>query len=51
VQILDVINCDVCGPINVKSLGGVTYFVTFIHDTSKKVWDFSIKRKYQVLDT
>jgi transposase InsO family protein len=45
------VHSDVCGPINVKSLGGVAYFVTFIDDASKKVWDFPIKSKDQVLDT
>ena len=40
-----------CGTINVKSLGGATYFVTFIDDASKKVWDFLIKSKDQFFET
>jgi hypothetical protein len=35
------------GPINIKSLGGDAYFVTFIDDASKKVLDFLIKEKDQ----
>ena len=47
-KILDLIQSDVCGPINVKSLGGATYFVTFSDDASKNVWPFPIKSKDQV---
>jgi len=43
------VHSDVCGPINIKSLGGDYYFVTFIDDASKKVWDLPIKGKDQVL--
>jgi hypothetical protein len=35
-KILDLVHSNVCGPINIKSLGGVAYFVTFIDDASKK---------------
>ena len=39
-----------CGPINVKSLGGASYFVTFIDDASKKVWAYPMKKKGKVFD-
>jgi len=45
------VHYDFCGPINVKSLGWDSYFVTFIDNGSKNVWGFPIKRKDQVLDT
>ena len=50
-KILGLIHSDVCGLINVKSLGGVAYFVTFIDDASKKVWVFPTKSKDQVYET
>ena len=39
---------DVCGPMRDKSLGGASYFVTFIDDASRKVWAFALKSKDQV---
>jgi hypothetical protein len=49
-KILDMVYYDVCGPINIKSLGRVSYFVAFINDASKKVRDFPIKGNDQFLD-
>ena len=34
--VLDLVYSDVCGPIDVKSLSGNKYFVTFIDDFSRK---------------
>jgi len=33
--ILNLIHSDICGPMNVESLGGSRYFVTFIDDFSR----------------
>ncbi|GKD42326.1 putative RNA-directed DNA polymerase [Tanacetum coccineum] len=33
-----------------KTLSGCSYFVTFIDDHSRKVWVYTLKTKYQVLD-
>lgn len=49
-QILYLVHSDVFGPINIKYLRGVAYFVTFIEDSSKKVWTFPIKSKDQILE-
>ena len=38
----------VCGPIEVEFLGGNRYFITFIDDTSRKVWVYVLKAKYHV---
>ena len=35
-EILELVCYDVCGPIEVESLGGYKYFVTFIDDASRK---------------
>ncbi|GAU36961.1 hypothetical protein TSUD_57390 [Trifolium subterraneum] len=43
--ILEVVYSDVCGPIQVESIGGNKYFVTFIDDFSIKLWTYLIKKK------
>ncbi|GJV06067.1 putative RNA-directed DNA polymerase [Tanacetum coccineum] len=35
-NILDLVHSDVCGPMKTKTLGGCSYFVTFIDDHSRK---------------
>ncbi|KAD5318290.1 hypothetical protein E3N88_18236 [Mikania micrantha] len=35
-RILDLVHSDVCGPMKTRSLGGCSYFVTFIDDHSRK---------------
>ena len=47
--ILEVIYSDVCGPIQVDSIGGNKYFVTFIDDFSRKLWTYLIKKKSEVI--
>ncbi|KAD4180550.1 hypothetical protein E3N88_29141 [Mikania micrantha] len=49
-RILDLVHSDVCGPMKTRSLGGCSYFVTFIDDHSRKVWVYSLKSKDQVFD-
>ena len=46
-NILDLIHTDVC-MMSTKSMGGASYFVTFIDDHSRKVWAFALKTKDQV---
>ena len=50
-NVLDVVYSDVCGPINVKTLGGNKYIVTFIDDASRKVWVYVLKLKTRFLST
>ena len=40
---LEVIYSDVCGPFEVKSLGGNNYFVSFIDEFTRKIWIYFIK--------
>ena len=47
---LELIHSDVCGPMKVMTLGGARYFVTFIDDSSRKIWAYALKSKDQVLD-
>lgn len=48
-NILEMVHSDVCGPMEVETLGGSRYFVTFIDDASRKVWVYFLKTKDQVL--
>lgn len=45
---LELVHSNVFGPVNIKSLGGASYFVTFIDDASKKVWAYPMKNKSEV---
>lgn len=47
-NILELIYSDVCGPMRVQSIGGATYFVTFIDDKSRYVEVFFLKAKSEV---
>ena len=49
-NVLDLIYSNVCGPIDMESLGGNKYFVTFIDEASRKVWVYFLKTKYQVFE-
>ena len=49
-ELLSLVYSDVCGPLEVNSLGGNKYFLTFIDDASRKVWVYFLKSKDQVLD-
>ncbi|GKD16351.1 putative RNA-directed DNA polymerase [Tanacetum coccineum] len=49
-NILDLVHSDVCDPMKTKTLGGCSYFVTFIDDHSRKVWIYTLKTKDQVLN-
>ena len=49
-NVLDLVYSDVYGPIDVETLGGNKYFVTFIDDASQKVWFYVLKTKDQVFE-
>ncbi|CDF39664.1 unnamed protein product [Chondrus crispus] len=46
---LDLVHSDVCGPLEVQSIGGAKYFITFIDDHSN--WSTHTDRKIKVLRT
>jgi transposase InsO family protein len=46
----DVIHTDVCGPLDVPSLGGNRYFVSFVDEYTRYVNVGLIERKRQVVD-
>lgn len=47
---LELVHIDVCGPSTVTSLGVSNYYVTFINDSSRKVWVYFMKNKPNVFD-
>ena len=49
-ELLSLVHSNVCGPIEVKSLDGNRYFVTFIDDTSRKMWVYFLISKDHVLE-
>ena len=46
---LDLVHSDVYGPMPHQSLGGASYFVSFIDDSTRKVWAYPIRTKDRVL--
>ena len=48
---LELVHSDVCSPMPTKSLGGSSYFVTFIDDSTRKVWLYGLQSKDQVFST
>uniref|UniRef100_A0A1X7U6J2 Integrase catalytic domain-containing protein n=1 Tax=Amphimedon queenslandica TaxID=400682 RepID=A0A1X7U6J2_AMPQE len=45
---LDIVHCDICSKINLKSLSGAEYFLTLIDDKTQFVWVYVLKRKSDV---
>ena len=49
--VLNLVHIDVCGPFEKASLGGSSYFVSFIDDYSRKAWIYLLNRKSEVFLT
>jgi transposase InsO family protein len=47
-QKLQVIDSDVCGPLEVQSIGGNHYFLPFIDEFTRYVWIYMIEKKSDV---
>ena len=47
---LQLINSDICGPLNVKARRGVVYFITFIDDFTRYGYVYLISHKFQALN-
>ena len=48
-ELLELVHTDLCGPIEVASLGGSRFFITFV-DASRKVVVFFLEKKGQALE-
>lgn len=49
-EVLELVHTDVCGPMNVKSIAGNRYFLTFIDDYSRKIYVYFLQTKSQVFE-
>ena len=47
---LDMIHCDVSGPMPTTSINGSRYFLTFIDDYSRFYWVYFMKQKSEVFE-
>ncbi|KAL2228761.1 UNVERIFIED_CONTAM: Retrovirus-related Pol polyprotein from transposon TNT 1-94 [Sesamum indicum] len=50
-ETLELVHTDLWGPAPVSSLGGSTYYMTFVDDSTRKVWVYFLKRKSDAFDT
>ena len=48
---LELAHTNLWGPSSVASLGGSRYYITFIDDSSRKVWVYFLKNKSNVFET
>lgn len=46
----DLVHSDVCGPVEVPSLGGSRFFITFMDDATRKVFVYCLESKGQVTE-
>ena len=47
---LELVHIDLVGHIQVTSIGGSTYFMTFIDDFSRRTWVYFLKSKSEAFD-
>ncbi|WVY90422.1 hypothetical protein V8G54_035936 [Vigna mungo] len=47
-QPLEVVYSDVCGSIDVQTLGGNKYFLLFVNEYTRKMWIYLLKEKKKV---
>ena len=47
---LELVHIDLVCPMQVTSIGGSTYFMTFIDDFSHRTWVYFLKSKFEAFD-
>ena len=47
---LELVHYDLVGPMQNNSIGGSTYFMTFIDDFTHRTWVYFLKKKYEAFD-
>ena len=50
VEKLELVHTDLWGPFLVASLGGSRYYIVFIDDSSRKIWVYFLKNKFDVFE-
>ena len=48
---MELVHTNLWGPSPIASLGGSRYYITFIDDSSRKVWVYFLKNKFDVFET
>ena len=48
---LELVHSDVFGLVEVSSLGGANFFVTFLDDCTRKLWIYMMANKFEVFST
>ena len=51
VEKLELVHTNLWGPSSVASLRGSRYYITFIDDSSRKVWVYFLKNKSDIFET
>ena len=49
-ECLRLIHSDDCGPINIQSIGGFSYFITFTNDHSRYDYMYLMKFKFETFE-
>lgn len=49
-ELLGIVHTDLCGPMNVSSIGGSRYFISFIDDLSRMTFVYFLKHKSEVFE-
>ena len=47
---LEIFHPDLCGPMQIPSIGGSHYLLIFIDDYTRKTWVFLLKQKIEVFE-
>lgn len=47
---LELVHADLCGPMNIESLGGSRYFLLFTDDCSRMSWVYFLENKSEAFD-
>uniref|UniRef100_W8AUM1 Retrovirus-related Pol polyprotein from transposon TNT 1-94 n=1 Tax=Ceratitis capitata TaxID=7213 RepID=W8AUM1_CERCA len=49
-DVLGVVHTDVCGPVNIESIGGSRYFLIFVDDRTRYIFVYFIRHKNEAFD-
>ena len=49
-ELLQLVHSDICGPMNIPSIGGGRYFILFIDDKSRYTWIYILQKKSEALE-
>ena len=49
-QSLELVHTDICGPVEVESIGHKRYFVLFVNDYTRKIWIYFLREKSEAFN-